>query len=106
MLDHRPCIHDADIDPPDAGHADARGGAARDRGDLLTQPLGDDLRFAGLGRLGDQELLTADARDDGAASGAAAQLVGDGDQNPSPVVWPRVSLTCLKRSRSSMITVR
>jgi hypothetical protein len=63
------------------------------------------MRFAGLGDLRDQELLAADAGDDGMISCGVPWFVGDPDPHAIASAVPLVSFTCLKRSRSSMITV-
>ena len=106
VLDDGPGLRVADIAPPDTGDADARGRAFRNRGDFVPQPFSDGLRFAGRRGLGDQELLTVDPCDDGAPAGGVPEFVGDRDQDPVAGRVARVSLTCLNRSRSSMMTVR
>ena len=52
----------------------------------------------------DRELVAAQAGDRVEISQAGREAVGHGDQEASPTRWPRLSLTFLNPSRSTIIT--
>ncbi len=89
---------DRDADPRLAVADDER--LADDRDDPLAQAA--DVGLALGADLDDGEFVAADAGDRVGLAQQRAQPLADLRTSLSPALWPSVSLTCLKRSRSSM----